>query len=374
MESDFAAKLRLTATALGCSGRKDLCARFRAVNPATHFDVERSSKWLQGRALPRSVQMYDDWAKVLGTQRSGAWLASCTVEAFLEEICKLYSADADTLRHRADERGGDGVVAAPAASSASGYLCGSYACYSLAWSPYYRGHLIRGALTIGPGRRTPALAAVYSEAVLGTEVRFEGEVLPARGTVHLSVCNPEGRSPLFVSLFLPGPPASVLCGVMSGATIIGPEALPSTTRMVVVRVPGNAGGSNRYLSPAPGALSDDLLALGLDLAEASEVDALMREFLLSDGEGGLDQVAASDQVRLTSVLDRAYLRAGDRGRLPQAAGSAMLTPLDHSRAGESGATPPPKAQPAPGNAQAEGPRPGDGPLESRRTVTAAPKE
>jgi hypothetical protein len=309
MEPDFATKLRLTATALGCSGRKDLCARFRAINPATHFDVERSSKWLQGKALPRSAQLYDDWAKVLGTQRSGAWLASCTVEAFLAEICELYAADADALRRRAAERGADAVVAAPATSSADGYLCGSYACYSLAWSPYYRGHLIRGALTIAPGRRNPALAAMYSEAVLGAEARFDGEVLLARGTVHLSVRDPEGGSPLFVSLFLPGPPASVLCGVMSGATIIGPEALPSTTRMVVVRVPGNPGGSNRYLSPTPGALSDDLLALGLDLAGASQVDALMREFLLSDSEGGLDQVPASDQVRLTSVLDRAYLHA-----------------------------------------------------------------
>ncbi len=49
----FATKLRLTAAVLGCRGRKEFCARFRAVNPGTHFDLDRSHKWLQGRALPR---------------------------------------------------------------------------------------------------------------------------------------------------------------------------------------------------------------------------------------------------------------------------------------------------------------------------------
>ena len=51
----LAAKLRITAALLGCATRKELCARFRSVNPATEFDLERSYKWLQGRALPRSA-------------------------------------------------------------------------------------------------------------------------------------------------------------------------------------------------------------------------------------------------------------------------------------------------------------------------------
>ncbi len=50
--SELALKLRLTSAALGCHGRKELCARFRAANPHTHFDLERSHKWMQGRATP----------------------------------------------------------------------------------------------------------------------------------------------------------------------------------------------------------------------------------------------------------------------------------------------------------------------------------
>ena len=39
---ELAAKLRLTAAALGCTTHKDLCGRFSALNPATEFDLERS--------------------------------------------------------------------------------------------------------------------------------------------------------------------------------------------------------------------------------------------------------------------------------------------------------------------------------------------
>ena len=49
---DIGLKLRLTAAVLACASRKDLCARFRAVNPATHCDLDRLHKWMQGRALP----------------------------------------------------------------------------------------------------------------------------------------------------------------------------------------------------------------------------------------------------------------------------------------------------------------------------------
>jgi hypothetical protein len=35
----LAQKLSVTAALLGCATRKELCARFRAVNPATEFDL-----------------------------------------------------------------------------------------------------------------------------------------------------------------------------------------------------------------------------------------------------------------------------------------------------------------------------------------------
>lgn len=89
MVRDFGAKLRITAAALGCASQKDLCARFRELNPRTIFELDRSYKWMQGSSLPRSARLYEDWAALLGTARPVAWLQSCTVGEFLELLCGL---------------------------------------------------------------------------------------------------------------------------------------------------------------------------------------------------------------------------------------------------------------------------------------------
>lgn len=303
---DLAAKLRLTAELLGCAGRKDLCARFRAANPATQFDLERAHKWLQGKALPRSASVYDDWAKVLGTSRSGAWLAACTLDAFLQEVCALYNADPIALMRQAEMRHGEAATSVPRSRNSEDYLCGNYACYSSAWSPYYRGHLIRGALLIEPAQRGTGLSATYTESLFREPAAFSGPVILAGRTLHLHVREASGMPPLFITLIRPGPPASALCGVMSGATVVGPEPQPSMTRMAVIRVPEPADSSNRYLQPAPNAIAEDLLALGLRLDNPSETDALLRDLLIG-ARGGFDQVIEADQVRLVSALDRAYL-------------------------------------------------------------------
>ena len=310
MDSDFATKLRLTAAVLGCPGRKELCARFRAVNPATHFDLDRSHKWLQGRALPRFAQVYEDWAKVLGTRRSGAWLASCTVDAFLDEISALYDADPATLRLRAQAGEKDGPVAGlPRRDRAFSYLFGTYACYSMAWSPYYRGQIVRGALLLQAGSRTAPLTARYTEELIGKTVRFDGDAWIAGRTIHLLVRSAEDGAPLFITLFLPGPPASVSCGVMSGATIVGPEPRPCATRIAVVRVSASADASNRYMPSDPAEIAGDLAALGLALPDPSAAGTMIREFLCGEANGGLTQVSASEQGCLASVLDVAYLGA-----------------------------------------------------------------
>jgi hypothetical protein len=169
MAHEFAAKLRLTALVLGCTTGKELCARFRAVNPATAFDVERSRKWLQGRALPRTPQVYEDWAKLLGTSRGGDWLAACRVEAFLAEVSALFDADPGDLLRRAGQGGAHAEANAGPWHAVGHLLSGAFAAYSYAWSPYHRGQLIRGALTIAPGKGS-TLTASYSELFTGQPV------------------------------------------------------------------------------------------------------------------------------------------------------------------------------------------------------------
>jgi hypothetical protein len=308
---DLDAKLRMTAAVLGSANRKEFVGRFRTANPDTLCDLERMHKWLQGRALPRDSSVLDDWAKVVGSARGGTWLASCTLAAFAAEIGPLFGrapAELLALEPFAGRGARTGAPASAAAPRVSGvrFLCGAYASYTPAWSPYARGKFIRGALTITPGRGS-SLSATYSETLLGKSVRLTGVLHVAQNTLQMDLTEPGGELPLFFSLFQPRPPASVLCGVLSGVTLVGPEPQPSAGRIVMIRVPESDAveASNRYFDLAPGVIAADLATLGIDHTEPARVDHLIRDFLL--GSGGLIQVAAADQAALAAELDPVHI-------------------------------------------------------------------
>lgn len=182
MAHELPAKLQVIQALLGCTSRKELCARFRDVNPGTEFDLERSHKWMQGRAQPRSIRVYEDWARLLGTERQPAWLVACTLDAFIEEVCRLFAADPLELRRRAglDERSAGGA----AAGAAVHYVCGAYAAYSLAWSPCYRDHAIRGSLLIEPAKAS-RFAARYRESLPSGRVELAGAASLVGRILHL---------------------------------------------------------------------------------------------------------------------------------------------------------------------------------------------
>ena len=104
---------------------------------------------MQGRAKPRSFRVYEDWARLLGTARRPSWLIACTLDAFVEEVCRAFSAHPLELKRRA---GVDGqrLAGETPGGAAVHYVCGAYAAYSHAWSPYFQGQLIRGSLLIQP--------------------------------------------------------------------------------------------------------------------------------------------------------------------------------------------------------------------------------
>src|SRR5689334_9035721 len=87
----------MAATAIGCNSRKEFCARFRGVNPATQCDLDRLNKWVQGRSLPRAPSVYADLAAVIGTAKPGRWIAECSLEAFAAELTALTGIDAAAL-------------------------------------------------------------------------------------------------------------------------------------------------------------------------------------------------------------------------------------------------------------------------------------
>jgi hypothetical protein len=304
----FATKLRMAALALGCSSRKELCARFRAVNRATQCDVDRLNKWVQGRSLPRSASVYADLALAIGSGQSGHWVAACSVEAFVVELVACTGADAAMLT-RSDGLAPRGAERAKAFGGIA-TLAGAFAAYSPAWSPHFRGRLIRGALRLTVGRNG-TLVATYVETLVGRTVRLTADVQFGGRSMHFAVCEANGEMPLFISVQVPGPPASVLCGVMSGATFVAHEPLPSACRILFVRVPDTPEleAGNRYLEPASGAIAADLRGLGVNIAEAAPMETLARGFLGS----GPEQVTAEDQSRFASLLDPPHLEAAGAG-------------------------------------------------------------
>ena len=299
LQRDIGAKLQLTAVALGCATRKELCARFRAVNSRTHCELDRLHKWIQGRALPRSLLLYEDWAKVIGWARSAAWLAACGLDEFRDELARHAGLTSDELRSREMFSPPPPAGVRKGALSGPGLLCGAFACYSHAWSPRYRGRIIRGSLRIGPTKRSE-LQALYSEHLLDRAVQLSGTVLIAGRTLHMIVREAGGNASLCFSLIEPGPPAHVLCGVMSGAAFVAQEALPSVSRVLMVRVPDEAAleASNRYLERGVRGISADLGALGVRV-DPEALDKVTAAFL------GLtfDQVTETTQTELSSLLD-----------------------------------------------------------------------
>ncbi len=303
MAVDLPAKLRVTSAALGCVTRKDLCARFRLVNAATHFDLERSHKWMQGKAEPRSSTIYEDWAQVLGTARPPAWISACTLSAFVEEVARLFEADPATLRRAAGPAAQDPVPTGPAGQGHG--QTGLYACYSPAWSPHFQGQLIRGGLRITQGRRREMLA-IYTERLSIGSVSFQGVARQGHRTLTAHLLDAEEEYPLFLCLYLSGAPASALGGIMSGSTVLAQDSCPTSCRFAAVRVPEAAPleATNRYLQPAEGAIAADLAALGLPASACPAIEAAVR--ILLDG-APVNQVPISAQARLAQAADPAYL-------------------------------------------------------------------
>lgn len=287
--TEIAEKLRLTTRALGCSSVKELCGRFRAVNASTYFDLQRSQKWLQGKAEPRFAEVYQDWAKVLALPRDGAWIAACSLEEFEAELVARFGPQAAPTR-----------APARASSTLGVEIAGRYAAYSLAWSPHFAGRVLRASLQLNLAR-AGTIGAEYREDLPIGAALFQGTAAIAGRTLHLPLHDVATGLPLFMSFALPGPPAAVLCGVQCGAALLSHSAEPMAGRILLVRLRGapEVRASNRYLAPGE-SVAADLAALGVALPPDAE--AMLRAAL-----GGLDRVTAAEQTRLSEMFDPAFL-------------------------------------------------------------------
>jgi len=321
---DLAEKLRVTAALLGCANQKELCAAFHRVNPNSDFDLERSYKWMQGRAVPRSARVYGDWAVLVDLPGAPpSWIASCGLGAFVDALCGWHGPEHEALLRQAERVGGRGGGGWSASAHPAAYLCGACACYSHAQSPYYRGRLIRGALVIATAaRRTDGLVATYSQALAMGRAQATGTAALAGGAFCLDLRSTStGVSPVFCSLFRPSPLASVPAGILCGVTAVHPGGQPPyATRIAMVRVPDSGAAelerSNRYLDAADGPLSRDLAALGLRPHAAAVLDAEPDRFLRPVPEAaGCDQASIAGYAALAMACDRMWMD-GSAGGAP----------------------------------------------------------
>lgn len=297
MSHVFARKLSLTAVLLGCGTRKELCARFRAVNPQTEVDLERSFKWLQGRALPRSPTVYEDWARLIGTQRGGTWISACSEDAFLDELCLLYGTDRTDLHVRAQRFLGEGGAAAT-----SDALLGQFVAYSWAWSPFHAGELIRGHVAFAEAARG-RLDIVYTEAIPGGRIELSGQAARKGRVIHGNLVA-RGDEQIDLLLLAPGRPADVLVGLIQGQTIATAELQLASSRIVLFRsatsisLPTDQDGS--YLPADPIALAADLERQAPAVPLPGLAD-LTISFLSRPPSAGALGVEAADLARFLSL-------------------------------------------------------------------------
>jgi hypothetical protein len=325
MVRDFGAKLRITAAALGCASQKDLCARFHAVNPGTTFELDRSYKWMQGRALPRSVRLYEDWAALLGTAIPIAQLQSCSVDEFLDLVCERHAVSRDALAARAGIGAGTAADKAPAHRGHEArmkwpryhYLVGTYAWYGNPWSSCLRGKIIRGGLVIAATARGELHATtLYSGPTSLGRVQLSGPVRVNRA-ICLDLIDAGEEFRVSMCLFLPGPLAGVLAGVAFGASWFDADPQPTAGRIVLVRIPGATAAeleaSNRYVDPTQ-PISGDLAALGIPAGALVGLDGLLAEFLWSGHGSGWINVGRGEYSQLALAIDRLVMEGGSRVR------------------------------------------------------------
>jgi DNA-binding winged helix-turn-helix (wHTH) protein len=219
------------------------------------------------------------------------------------------------------ELGGEGEQRGSDARGAGhAILCGSFACYSQAWSPAFEGRIIRGSLVIDPpSALSPAMRVAYMESLphRAAPLRHRGEVALSDRIMYLDLVDAAADSRVQLALVCPNPPASALLGVMCGKVFHHPNSELAVARILAVRVPAGApdvlAASNRYLDSAD-SLSRDLRGLGLGLAPSAPLDSLLRDFLNGPSATGLLRVTVAENHTVNVAIDKA---------LAQAAGSAL---------------------------------------------------
>lgn len=214
------------------------------------------------------------------------------------------------------ETGLNGFSSSSASTASLDYLCGSFACYSYAWSPTYAGRIIRASLTISKiDDASSELRARYMENLSFAQLDHVSEVSVLDRILYMDFVDRKRGSWLFANFHFPGAPASALLGVLSGKTYHHPSMEVVATRILAVRVPPLASerlaDSNRYLTPEY-SITADLNALGLPLGDDREHEIAFLAALKGQPESNLTRVTSDENRRVNVALDMALSSRSSR--------------------------------------------------------------
>ena len=131
-----------------------------------------------------------------------------------------------------------------------------------------------------------------------------------------------GDMRIYMALFGPAPPATVLAGMLCGAAVVTPEPEPtSAARIILIRLPAPSPAFDAlYTAFQPEDLiAADLALAGLQFSDRAEVDRRIKEYLPARPHNGIEQVATAEYRGLVEYFNRehyayvAALRTGPPG-------------------------------------------------------------
>jgi hypothetical protein len=332
---DFGLKLRVTILALGFTTQKELHRHFLEIAPTSGLEQDTLYKWLQGRSTPRSGWVYDAWAAMLRLDRPLAHLKSCSIDEFVEDLIEPYGLDRAIVATVIGRPAAEDKATDDASDRWRDQLCGTFACYSHAFSPIFRGKIMRGALTIAaPGPAAP-LDVSYVETTPFTELSHRGRLSWSNRLVGLDLHDEQKGSHVHMTLYCPSPPASVLTGLMMSPSFHDPTPQPTVSRVAAIRVPTvdleALGGRDCVFDPGEHSISAELALMGMRIYPSADLDRLLTDFLQDSDGGGFDQVSVDQSARLNFAVDRqlaaAAAKQGKAGAVPAA--RPVVLPFRH---------------------------------------------
>ena len=249
------------------------------------------------------------WSKLLALDRPLEWLASCSADELLALLAERDGVAPDLLRERARDfpNGARRQLAPRPLDSGASFVEGAYACYSYSFSPYFPGWLIRSSMVIGPGHGPGSVA--YSHNMPPLPTRFTGDItFNGRGmqiALHQTVA---GDMRIYMALFGPAPPATVLAGMLCGAAVVTPEPEPSAARIILIRLPAPSPAFDAlYTAFQPEeSIADDLALAGLHFSDRDEVDRRIKEYLPARPRNGIEQIATAEYRELVEYFNREH--------------------------------------------------------------------